>query len=165
MLAEVQQELGLPVSDRQLSEMRAAASDIDWDRVAAYEREFRHDVMAHVHAYGDLCPAAKPILHWGATSCYVTDNADLLLMREALQLVVRRTVRVVDGWADFAVSHRDLACLAFTHLQPAQPTTVGKRACLWAYDLCLDLDDLEHRLTHAACPQRERVPPARRPAS
>ncbi|MEX0585328.1 MAG: adenylosuccinate lyase, partial [Pirellulales bacterium] len=111
-----------------------------------YERKLRHDVMSHVHAYGDDCPAARGILHLGATSCYVTDNTDLILIREGLELLRLRLARVIDRLATFAQQHRDLPCLAFTHLQPAQPTTVGKRACLWAYDLALDLAELDHRL-------------------
>src|SRR5512145_1533800 len=102
--------------------------------------------MAHVHTYGDACPDARAIIHLGATSCYVTDNTDLMLMREGLELVRRRLVGVIDALATFAEKYRDLPCLAFTHLQPAQPTTVGKRACLWMYDLALDLAELEHRL-------------------
>jgi adenylosuccinate lyase len=102
--------------------------------------------MAHVHAYGDVCPKARSIIHLGATSCYVTDNADLILMREALQLVARRLAVALDQLGRFAQQHRDLPCLAFTHLQPAQPTTVGKRACLWAYDLASDMAEIEHRI-------------------
>ena len=120
--------------------------DIDFEAAARYERRLRHDVMAHVHAYGDVCPKARPIIHLGATSCYVTDNTDLLLLRESLELVRGRLVAVIDRLAQFARQYRDLPCLAFTHLQPAQPTTVGKRACLWAYDLVLDLAEIEHRL-------------------
>jgi adenylosuccinate lyase len=102
--------------------------------------------MAHVHTYGDVCPQAKAIIHLGATSCYVTDNTDLILLREGLQIVARRLATVIDQLANFARQYRDLPCLAFTHLQPAQPTTVGKRACLWAYDLAMDLDEVEHRI-------------------
>ncbi len=145
-LAEAQADLGLPISTEQLSELRANVDRIDFAAAAQYERKLRHDVMAHVHAYGDACPAARGIIHLGATSCFVTDNADLLLMREALGLVRDQLVGVIDNLARFAVQHRDLACLGFTHLQPAQPTTVGKRACLWAYDFVLDLDDLEYRI-------------------
>lgn len=145
-LAEAEQELGLAISDEQIAELRAHVDDIDYDAANRYERQFRHDVMAHVHAYRDACPLAGPIIHLGATSCYVTDNTDLMLFRESLQLVCRRLAAVIVALADFAVKHRDLACLGFTHLQPAQPTTVGKRACLWAYDLALDLHEAEHRL-------------------
>ena len=146
MLAEAEAELGLPISAEQIAELRLHLDDIDFAAAHAYERKHRHDVMAHVHAYGDLCPLARPIIHLGATSCYVTDNTDLLLLREGLQLLARRLAGVIFSLAEFAAQHRHLPCLGFTHLQPAQPTTVGKRACLWAYDLVLDLQEMEHRL-------------------
>ncbi|GAB6188061.1 adenylosuccinate lyase [Thermopirellula anaerolimosa] len=146
ILAESQRELGLPITEDQIEEMKRGLDDIDWARAAEYERRLRHDVMAHVHAFGDVCPSAKGIIHLGATSCYVTDNADLMLMREALRLLGTRLAAVIDGLARFAAEYRDLPCLGFTHFQPAQPTTVGKRACLWAYDFVLDLRELEHRL-------------------
>jgi adenylosuccinate lyase len=145
-LAEAEQELGLPITDAQLSELKAHVDDIDFDAARAHEKRLRHDVMAHVHTYGDACPSAKAIIHLGATSCFVTDNTDLILLRDALELVRSRLVGVIDSLARFAKQYRDLPCLGFTHLQPAQPTTVGKRACLWAYDLALDLEDLEHRI-------------------
>src|SRR5689334_8594849 len=145
VLAEAERELGLNISQEQLDELKAHVDEIDFKAAAAYERKLRHDVMAHVHAYGDVCPKARPIIHLGATSCYITDNADLILMREGLQLLARRLAAVIDQLGRFAKEHRDLACLAYTHLQPAQPTTVGKRACLWAYDLALDLAEIEHR--------------------
>ncbi len=146
VLAESQQQLGLPISDAQLDQLRNFEKQVDLEAVASYERRLRHDVMAHVHAYGDQCPEAHGIIHWGATSCYVTDNGDLLLIRDAMEMLRNRLVGVIVTLADFARRYRDLPCLAFTHLQPAQPTTVGKRACLWAYDLVLDLVELEHRL-------------------
>ncbi len=146
VLAEAERELGLPISEAQIAELKAHTDDIDFAVATAYEQKLRHDVMAHVHAYGDLCPTARPIIHLGATSCYVTDNTDLILIREALQMTARRLAAVIDALARFAAQHRSLACLGFTHLQPAQPTTVGKRACLWAYDLALDLAEVEHRL-------------------
>lgn len=145
-LAEAEQELGLSITDDQIAELRRHVDDIDFAAAREHERRLRHDVMAHVHTYGDVCPHARPIIHLGATSCYVTDNTDLLLVREALQLVQQRLVAVIDSLAQFAATYRALPCLGFTHLQPAQPTTVGKRACLWAYDLVLDLEELEHRL-------------------
>jgi adenylosuccinate lyase len=145
-LAEAEAELGLPVSQAQIEELRAQVDNIDFDRAAHHEKLLRHDVMAHVHTYGDLCPNAKAIIHLGATSCYVTDNADLLLMRQSLQILRNRLVGVIDHLARFAAQYRSLACLGFTHLQPAQPTTVGKRATLWCYDLVLDLEEIEHRL-------------------
>jgi len=145
-LAEAEAELGLPITAGQIAELRAAVDDIDFDAAARYENKLRHDVMAHVHAYGDQCPTARGIIHLGATSCYVTDNADLILIREGLQLLRDRLVGVIDRLAKFAVDQRAQACLGFTHLQPAQPTTVGKRATLWCYDLVLDLEEIEHRL-------------------
>ncbi len=145
-LAEAEQELGLPITDEQIAELKTHIEDIDFEAANRYERQFRHDVMAHVHAYRDACPKAGPIIHLGATSCYVTDNTDLILLRQALQLTARRLAAVIDRLASFARQHRELACLGFTHLQPAQPTTVGKRACLWAYDLVLDLVEVEHRI-------------------
>ncbi|HJT34099.1 MAG TPA: adenylosuccinate lyase [Pirellulales bacterium] len=145
-LAEAQAELGLPISSAQLAEMRAHLDDVDLAVAARYEKRLRHDVMAHVHAYGDACPAARGVIHWGATSCYVTDNTDLLLIRESLQVVADRLARVIDRLGHFAAEHRSLACLGFTHFQPAQPTTVGKRACLWIYDLVQDLDEVERRI-------------------
>jgi adenylosuccinate lyase len=145
-LAEAEAELGLPIRPEQIAQLQAHVDDIDFDVAGKYERQLRHDVMAHVHAYGDQCPEARAIIHLGATSCFVTDNADLLLLREALELVCRRLAGAIDALGTFATEHRALATLGFTHLQPAQPTTVGKRACLWAYDLALDLAEIEHRL-------------------
>jgi len=146
-LAEAEREMGLPISPEQIEELKAHVDNIDFDAAAKYERKLRHDVMAHVHAYGDVCPQARAIIHLGATSCYVTDNADLILMREGLQLLAHRLSAVINQLGSFAKQHRSLPCLGFTHLQPAQPTTVGKRACLWAYDLVLDLEELEHRIS------------------
>jgi adenylosuccinate lyase len=145
-LAEAEAELGLAITKEQIAELRAHTDDINFDAAEQYERKLRHDVMAHVHAYGDQCPTARPIIHLGATSCYVTDNTDLILIRESLQMVARRLAAVILALADFAKQHRDLPTLSFTHLQPAQPTTVGRRACLWAYDLALDLAEVEHRI-------------------
>lgn len=146
-LAESQQELGLDISKTQLDEMRAHIDDIDFDAAARYEKDLRHDVMAHVHAWGDQCPTARPIIHLGATSCFVTDNTELLQLRDSLELVRRRLVGVIDQLGRFAASYRELPCLGFTHMQPAQPTTIGKRATLWCYDLVLDLEAIEHRLS------------------
>ncbi|HVX12545.1 MAG TPA: adenylosuccinate lyase [Pirellulales bacterium] len=145
-LAEAEAELGLPIRAEQLAELRAHVADVDLELAGKYERQLRHDVMAHVHAYGDACPSARGIIHWGATSCYVTDNTDLLLMREALVMVVGKLVRVIDRLATFAEKNKSVACLGFTHFQPAQPTTVGKRACLWLYDLVQDLTEVETRI-------------------
>ncbi|MEZ4586185.1 MAG: adenylosuccinate lyase [Gemmatimonadales bacterium] len=145
-LAETQRELGLAIPDQALAEMRAHLDDCDLAAAAQYERRFRHDVMAHVHAFGDQAPAAKAFLHWGATSAFITDNADLLVMREGLRLVLGRLVALLGALGRFAEQHAALPCLAYTHFQPAQLTTVGKRATLWAQDLCLDVEELLHRL-------------------
>lgn len=145
-LAEAERELRLDISAEQIAELADAVDDIDFDAAARFEAELRHDVMAHVHAYGDRCPNARSIIHLGATSCYVTDNTDLILLRDSLQAIRRGLVQVIDQLAKFAAEYRDLPCLGFTHLQPAQPTTVGKRATLWCYDLVLDLAEIEHRI-------------------
>ncbi len=141
-LASCQHELGFPVTAAQLAELRAHRDEFDWDRVAQYEKELRHDVMAHVHHYGDLCPAARPIIHLGATSCFVTDNADLIAYREALRRLEQRLVAVLGELAAFAGRWRAEPCLGYTHFQVAQPVTIGKRACLWAQDFMLDLDEV-----------------------
>ena len=138
-LAEEERRLGLSISDDAIAQMRASLSDIDFDAARVEEGKTRHDVMAHVRVFGAAAPAAKGIIHWGATSAYVTDNADLIQMREALTLVERRLVGVLRPLRDFALAHRALPALAYTHFQPAQPTTVGKRAALWASDLVMDL--------------------------
>ena len=145
-LAEIESELGLPVTAEQIIEMRGHLDDIDFDRAADYEKKLRHDVMAHVHTFGDAAPKARPIIHLGATSCFVTDNTDAILLRDAMKIIARRLATVIDRLGKFAEQYRALPCLGFTHLQPAQPTTVGKRACLWAYDLVMDMEDIEHRL-------------------
>jgi len=146
-LAEAEMELGLHVTPEQVAQLKAHVDDIDFAAAGEHERRLRHDVMAHVHAYGDVCPDARAIIHLGATSCFVTDNTDLLLLREALQMVRSRIVAVIDRLGTFAAKYRDLPTLGFTHFQPAQPTTVGKRACLWAQDLVIDLEEIEHRIT------------------
>jgi len=144
-LAEAEAELGLPISPAQLAEMRAHLEPIDFAKAADYERTMRHDVFAHLHTYGDACPSARPILHLGATSAYVTDNTDLILMRDSLDLIAARLAVVIERLADRALETRDLVCLGRTHLQPAQPTTIGKRICLWIHDLLLDLKEVLHR--------------------
>ncbi len=141
-LAEAEQALGLPITDAQLQAMRSTLQDIDLDLAASYERKLRHDVMAHVHAWGDLIPEARPILHLGATSCFVGDNTDLVQIRDALDVILPKLAACVAALGDFAEEHADLPTLGFTHYQPAQPTTVGKRACLWAQDLLADLQSL-----------------------
>jgi adenylosuccinate lyase len=150
-LAEGEQRLGVPIPDDALEQMRAHLDDIDFEAVAVYERRFPHEVMAHVHAFGDVAPAAHKFIHLGATSAYVTDNADLILMRRGLSLLRGRVVRVLRVLAAFAREWRDVPTLGYTHLQPAQPTTVGKRATLWMQDLVLDLADLEHRIATLPC--------------
>ncbi len=153
-LAESEHELGLLADDgvtpritsAQIEQLRAHVDDIDFARAEMHERRRRHDVMAHIDTYGEVCPDARDIIHLGATSCYVTDNTDLILMREGLRLLRDRLVGVLDALARFAERWRDRATLGFTHFQPAQLTTVGKRACLWCYDFVLDLHELEHRL-------------------
>lgn len=150
-LAEAEQELGLPISDAQLEEMRAHVDDIDFDAAEQFEREFRHDVMAHVHAYGIAAPGAKPIIHLGATSCFVGDNTDLILLREGLQMLLARAVNVLAKLAAFADKWKSLPTLGYTHYQPAQVVTVGKRACLWAQDLLLDIENAEHMLARLRC--------------
>ncbi len=150
-LAEAQQELGLPITDEQLAEMRAHADSIDFDAANRFERELRHDVMAHVHAYGLAAPKAKPIIHLGATSCFVGDNTDLILLREGLELILTKAVNVLDKLRIFAAQWKDLATLGYTHYQPAQVVTVGKRACLWAQDILFDIEDVEHCLSRLCC--------------
>ena len=145
-LAEAEAELGLDISEKQLSELRENVDNIDFAAAAQYENKLRHDVMAHVHAYGDVAPTARAIIHLGATSCYVTDNTELILLREGLEMVARRVAAVIDRLGAFAADQRALACLGFTHMQPAQPTTIGKRATLWAHELALDLAEIEHRI-------------------
>ncbi|MGH7679653.1 MAG: adenylosuccinate lyase [Gemmatimonadaceae bacterium] len=150
-LAENQRELGLDIPGEAIEQMRAHLDDIDFDAVAAYERRLRHDVMAHIHAFGDVAPAAKPFIHLGATSAFVTDNADLILMRRGLGLLRGKAVRVLRALAGFARRWRDEPTLGSTHLQPAQPTTVGKRATLWMQDLVLDVRELDHRVVALPC--------------
>ena len=145
-LAEAERELGAPIPAEAVEELRRRVDDIDFEAVASYERRFRHDVMAHVHAFGDAAPAARPFIHLGATSAFVTDNADLILMRRGLELLRGKIVRTLRALAAFARTWRAEPTLGYTHLQPAQPTTVGKRATLWMQDLLLDLADVRHRV-------------------
>ena len=144
ILAESERELGLPVTDSQIAEMKEHLTDIDFDAVASYEKALRHDVMAHIRAYADQCPLAAPIIHLGATSCYVGDNADSLIIRDALSLIRSRLAGVLGALRDFADRYKALPVLAYTHFQPAQPTTLGKRACLWMNDLISDIRECEH---------------------
>ena len=149
-LAEAEQKAGLPITDEQIAEMKATEKELDLDLAAEYEKKLRHDVMAHIHAWGDICPKARPIIHLGATSAYAQDNADMIIYREALLLVRGKLVRVMKNLADFAMKYKDLPTLGYTHLQPAQMVTVGKRATLWLYDLVLDYHDLEYVLSSLA---------------
>ncbi len=142
-LAESEMELGLPVTQAQVDEMKAHISDIDYDDARRHEERVRHDVMAHVLAYGDVCPNARGIIHLGATSCYVTDNADILMLRDATALIRKKLIEVMRRLAKFAMDYKALPTLGYTHLQPAQLTTVGKRACLWLQDLYMDLTELD----------------------
>ena len=147
-LAETEHELGLPVSQEQIDELKAHADDINYDVAKERERLVRHDVMSHVYAYGQQCPKAKGIIHLGATSCYVGDNTDIIIMTEGLKLVRKKLINVMAELAKFAEKYKNQPTLAFTHFQPAQPTTVGKRATLWLNELCLDLEDLDHVLAN-----------------
>lgn len=143
-LAETEQELGLDITDEQIAELKAAKDDINYDVAKKREKEVRHDVMSHVYAYGQQCPKAKGIIHLGATSCYVGDNTDVIIMREALYIVRKKLINVIAELKDFAMKYRNMPTLAFTHFQPAQPTTVGKRAALWLNELIMDLDDVNY---------------------
>ncbi|MFP4145499.1 MAG: adenylosuccinate lyase [Phycisphaeraceae bacterium] len=145
-LAEAEQELGLEISDEQIAELRDHLEDIDYEKAAEYEKKLRHDVMAHVHTLGDVAPKARPIIHLGATSQFVNCNTELLQIRSALEIVARKLASAIDALAKFAREHKDLPTLAFTHYQPAQPTTVGKRAAMWAHDLFLALEEVEYRI-------------------
>ena len=145
-LAETEKELGLPITQEQIDELKAHKDEINFDVAKEREKLVRHDVMSHVYAYGVQCPTAKGIIHLGATSCYVGDNTDIIIMTEALKLVRKKLISVLDELAKFADKYKAQPTLAFTHFQPAQPTTVGKRATLWLHDLCLDLEDLDYVL-------------------
>ena len=143
-LAKAEKAMGVAISEEQIAEMEAHLQDIDYEKAAEYEKALRHDVMAQIHAWGDVCPKARPIIHLGATSCYVGDNTDMIIMREALRLVRGKLLTVLQNLSEFALRWKDEPALAYTHLQPAQLTTVGKRATLWMYDLTLDLADLDY---------------------
>ena len=145
-LARAERKLGLKITQAQINQMAAHLDDIDYAKAAEYERKFRHDVMAHVHAFGDVAPKAAPIIHLGATSCYVGDNADIVIMREGLGITAGKVACLIDQLARFARRYRSMPTLGFTHFQPAQLTTVGKRAALWAYEFALDLQEIERRI-------------------
>ena len=147
-LAESEQELGLPISDEQIQEMKEHIFDIDYEKAKQYENELRHDVMAHVHTFGDACPKASGIIHLGATSCYVGDNTDVILMQSALVQIKNLLLNAIEALSEFAMQYKALPTLAYTHFQAAQPTTVGKRACLWLNDLLFDLEQLDFQLNN-----------------
>ncbi len=148
-LAETEKALGFPVTDEQIAEMKAAADDINYDVAQEQEKKVRHDVMAHVHAFGVQCPTARPIIHLGATSCYVGDNTDIILMHDALRVIRKKLIGTIQALAKFAMEYKDVPTLGFTHFQPAQLTTVGKRATLWIQDLLLDLEAVDEQLAKA----------------
>lgn len=146
-LAKAEKELGLNITDEQIAELEAHKEDINYDVAEAREKEVRHDVMSHVYAYGKQCPKAEPIIHLGATSCYVGDNTDVIILREASQIVLKKAAQVLKNLSEFAEKYKALPCLAYTHLQPAQLTTVGKRASLWMYELTQDIENLEFQIS------------------
>ncbi len=145
-LAKAEKKLGLRITNAQIAEMAAHLDNIDFAKAAEYERKFRHDVMAHVHTFGDAAPKAAPIIHLGATSCYVGDNADIIIMREGLEIIACKLASLIDQLGRFAKKYRSMPTLGFTHFQPAQLTTVGKRAALWAYEFAMDLEEIERRI-------------------
>ncbi|WP_265444367.1 adenylosuccinate lyase [Acetivibrio straminisolvens] len=147
-LAEAEKELGLNITDEQIEELKKYKDDINYDVAEMKEKEFRHDVMAHIHAYGEQCPNARPIIHLGATSCYVGDNTDIIIMTEALKLIKKKLICVISKLSDFAMKYKELPTLGYTHYQPAQLVTVGKRATLWIQDLLMDVEDLDYILAN-----------------
>jgi adenylosuccinate lyase len=147
-LAEAQKELGLDITDEQIDELKKYKDDINYTVAEQKEKEFRHDVMAHIHAYGEQCPNARRIIHLGATSCYVGDNTDIVIMTEGLKLIRKKLITTIEKLSEFALKYKDMPTLGFTHFQPAQIVTVGKRACLWIQDLLIDLEDLDYVLSN-----------------
>lgn len=146
-LARAEMKLGLPVTEEQVKQLEENIDNIDYEMAAEHEKRVRHDVMAHVHTYGQACPDAMPIIHLGATSCYVGDNTDIIIMRDALKVIRRKLINVISQLAGFAMKYKDMPCLAYTHLQPAQLTTVGKRATLWTNELLMDLTEIERKIS------------------
>ena len=146
-LAKAEKACGLNITDEQIAQMEANKDDVDYERAAEWERKVRHDVMAHIHTFGEQCPKAEPIIHLGATSCYVGDNTDVIILKQASEIVLKKAAAVMKNLAEFAETYKSLPCLAYTHLQPAQLTTVGKRATLWMYELSMDIKELEHRVS------------------
>lgn len=145
-LAKAEKECGLNITDGQIAQMEANKDDVDYEKAAEWEKKVRHDVMAHIHTFGEQCPDAEPIIHLGATSCYVGDNTDIIVLKQASEVILKKAAAVMKNLADFASEYKALPCLAYTHLQPAQLTTVGKRATLWMYELSIDIQELEHRV-------------------
>ena len=145
-LARAEKALGLDITDEQIVQMEAFKDDVNYEVAEERERIVRHDVMSHVYAFGKQCPAAEPIIHLGATSCYVGDNTDIIILRKASEIILKKAAQVLKNLSDFAMEYKDMPCLAYTHLQPAQLTTVGKRVALWMYELSQDVVELEHRL-------------------
>ncbi len=146
-LAKAEKACGLNITDEQIAQMEANKDNVDYERAAEWERKVRHDVMAHIHTFGEQCPKAEPIIHLGATSCYVGDNTDIIILKQASEIVLKKAAAVMKNLAEFAEKYKSLPCLAYTHLQPAQLTTVGKRATLWMYELSMDIKELEHRVS------------------
>ena len=146
-LARAEKQLGLDITDEQIAEMEANKDDINYAVAEEREKQVRHDVMSHVYAFGKLCPKAEPIIHLGATSCYVGDNTDVIILREASSIIQKKAAQVLKNLSEFAIKYKSLPCLAYTHLQPAQLTTVGKRATLWMYELSQDIDNLDYQLS------------------
>ena len=146
-LAKAEKTCGLNITDEQIAQMEAHKDDVDYEKAAAWEKKVRHDVMAHIHTFGEQCPEAEPIIHLGATSCYVGDNTDVIILKQASEIVLKKAAAVMKNLAEFAEKYKSLPCLAYTHLQPAQLTTVGKRATLWMYELAMDIQELEHRVS------------------
>ena len=146
-LAKAEKKLGLNITDEQIEELEAHKDDINYDVAEEREKKVRHDVMSHVYAYGIQCPHAEPIIHLGATSCYVGDNTDVIILREASGIIQKKAAQVLKNLSEFADKYKSLPCLAYTHLQPAQLTTVGKRATLWMYELSQDIDNLDYQLS------------------
>ncbi len=146
-LAKAEKQLGLDISDEQIAELEANVENINFEVAEAREKEVRHDVMSHVYAYGKQCPKAEPIIHLGATSCYVGDNTDVIILREASRIILQKCAQVLKNLSEFAIKYKDMPCLGYTHLQPAQLVTVGKRATLWAYELAQDVEELEFRVS------------------
>lgn len=146
-LAKAEKACGLNITDEQIAQMEANKDNVDYERAAEWERKVRHDVMAHIHTFGEQCPKAEPIIHLGATSCYVGDNTDIIILKQASEIVLKKAAAVMKNLAEFAEKYKSLPCLAYTHLQPAQLTTVGKRATLWMYELSMDINELEHRVS------------------